>query len=238
MRLEAISIPRKKEYGGGDHVAIKCIFPPGDIAFKTAFGQARDLAKQVNKASPSGRLRPPHEILAACVCGLLSEEAFSECIAYQNARLGTRVRVQFKKFNLAASQVDVTVERSSSDVFDIEIRSSGHFKQDLEAIYNKDFSIIGWYSTGTKPGETHKPFYVQVLYPFRKEEIVQRAKQEVVVYIAGGASREMIERKGIDQTLKQERADYRVITPITAGVDASIILAMIMDVNPATISWD
>ena len=238
MQLEAIRIPRRKKYGGEFHVAIKCIFPPGDIALKTAFGQAQELAKKVHKASPSGRLRPSNEILAACICGLLSEEAFAECVAYQNARLGTEVRVHFKKFSLAASQVDVTVERSSSDTFDIEIRSSGHFKQDLESIYNKDFSIIGQYTTRTKRGEIHKPFYVQALYPFVKETIIQKENKEVVVYIAGGASQKLLKEKGSDQTLRQEGAEYRVITPITAGIDASIIIAKIMGVDPTTTSWD
>lgn len=238
MLLQAISISRYGEFGGGTHVALKCVFPAEDIAFKTAFGQAQELAKEVNQASPSGRRRGPDEILAACVCGQLSEEAFAQCVAYQNAKLGTKIQVHFKKFTLAASQVDVMIARSSSDIFDIEIRSSGHFKQDLEAIYNEDFSIIGWYSTGTKPGEAHKPFYVQALYPFKKEEIVERENREVIVYIAGGASEEILKQKGVNQTLKQEGARYRVITPITAGVDASKIVAMVMDVDPDTISWD
>lgn len=237
MLIEAIKIPRWPGLGRGDHIAIKCTFPPGDVACKTAFGQAGELASKVDKAAPGGRLRPPDEILAACVCGLLSEEALAQTIAYQNSQLGTNVRIHFKKFNIAASQVDVTIERSSSDTFDIEIRSSGHFKQDLASIYNKDFSIIGWYTTSSKPGETKKPYYVQALYPFEKEEILKKEDREIVVYIAGGATRNMLQTDGIDQTLRQEGADYRIIRPITKGLDATNIISEIMGVDPAKVLW-
>lgn len=239
MRVEEFTVPKWQEFGGGTHSVVRCTFASGEAALQTALGQSKQLASKVHSASPGGRTRGLAEIHAACLCGLLSEEAFSEAVALQNARLGTNVRVTFKKFDLPESQIDVSVERSAGDIFDIEIRSSGHFKQNLEEIYNEDFKIIGPYTTSTKPAEVEKPYYVQALYPFRKEEILERvdSDEDIEVCIAGGATKEMLSQSGTYDSLGQWGAKYRVIKPIVQGLDANAIIAAVMGVVVSDMKW-
>ncbi len=122
------------------------------------------------------------------------------------------------------------MERNSQN-FDIEIRSSGHYKQNLEEIYNRDFNIIGWYVTSTKGKEIKKDFYVLVLFPFSLDEIDEKFEDGIELYIAGGAMKEILESMGSDTNLKQYRAVYRVISPVTKGLDGVEIINKIVGVD-------
>lgn len=112
----------------------------------------------------------------------------------------------------------------------IEVRSSFCYRLAPPDKIVKKLSIYGWYTSANKPAEPPRDWYWQVIFYLRPCDIPQESgpavrifedeleKGELIGYIVGGASRELLETIGVSRT-DQDNAWYRAITPICAGLD-------------------
>jgi hypothetical protein len=84
--------------------------------------------------------------------------------------------------------------------------------------------VLGWYSTGSKPGEEAKEFYMRPIYHYNKynENVEYKLSDadkhlyngNLDLYIVGGATKEMIASDGLEDRgygLLQEGATYQII---------------------------
>lgn len=234
IKAEIVRIP-KWEHTGGIHNVIKFTYMKGEVV--KFVDVAKKLSKSVPDQDPSGVPRTSHQKFCRALCGIIAENACSIAINKTAEKNRKTIKLSVKGFESSLRQIDLTLERNSRN-FDIEIRSSGHFKQNLEEVYNRDFSIIGWYVTSKKRKEIKKDFYVLVLFPFLEDTIDKKIESGIELYIAGGATRETLEFMGSDTDLKQYGAIYHVISPITKGLDGLEIINKIVGVGDKRILGD
>jgi len=225
MKCMLINIPRTFDGNNGIHYAICYVLSKGEVNNSSLLTRAKQLSKSVGAADPSGRPRTDYEKLCRALAGVISEDICSTAIGKYADAMKLDVSIHRKPFLSPQDQIDLTVsgENWSSD---IEVRSSGHFKQKLTEIYNQDFSVIGWYVTYAKEAERKKDFYVTVLFPFLIDKIFDQ--EQVRACIAGGATRQMLEEVGTTRHLKQEGATYRTIYPIAKAFDGPEIISKIV----------
>jgi len=234
MKCKLVGIQRTFDNGHGTHNTI-CFTLSRDYIEKNRFlDEAETLSSSVGAADPSGRPRTREQKLCRALAGVVSEHICSTAIR-DYARHHQLDLSVYKKTHVSASdQIDLTVSRADVS-FDVEVRSSGHFKKNLQEIYNKDFSILGWYVTFAKMAEKKKDFYITVLFPFLIDEIFEQI--EIKASIAGGATKKMLDEIGVNRHLKQEGATYRVITPIAKASDGPEILSKIASADCDMAYW-
>jgi len=203
--------------------------------------KATRMAGVVNPHSPDGKLRTQDVRFNKLLGGLLAEAAF---LTYLEKRAGEK-RVKFEVVDssftqeeelekLGFNQIDLKI-RVNGVLKDIEIRSSFSYKTTLQRLFGVPlvngrgaFSIIGWYTSENKPKEVKKDYYIFAIHLYLPSEAQKRIQENIEVYLAGAASKQTLEDKGEDSSLKQEGARFRVINPLNSVEDPVAVIDEIL----------
>ena len=121
---------------------------------------------------------------------------------------------------LGFNQIDLELKINGKHV-SIEIRSSFSYKTSVGRLFGYPlingkgaFSIIGWYTSSSKPKEIKKDYYIFGIHQYYPSKIREMLNSTVEVIIASAVSKNTLETEGYDSTLKQNGAKFRVINPI------------------------
>jgi hypothetical protein len=222
--------------GGIDHVVVEVAFEQQDIATATAVADAK--VNYINVHSPGGIRRSPAVIRNRIIAGKLADAAVFRLI---------RHRIRVENLEQVFSVLEYDAVRADgfqyADPFDlelcrygqpasetIEVRSSFSYRLAPAENIVKKLSIYGWYTSYNKPVEPPRDWYWQVIFYLRPQDIPQDdgpnvgvfeeelAKGTVTAYVVGGASRALLESKGVTRK-DQDDAFYQAITPICGGSD-------------------
>ena len=203
--------------------------------------KAAGLAGIVNPHSPDGKLRPQDVRFNKLLGGLLAESALLDYLKKRAGEKGVQLEVLDSSFmqeveleKLGFNQIDLKV-KVDGVVKDIEIRSSFSYKTTLNRLFGVPlqngrgaFSIIGWYTSGNKPREVKKDYYIFAIHYYLPSEAQVRIQDSVEVYLAGAASRETLEQRGENSSLKQLGALFRVINPLNSVDDPITVIDEIL----------
>jgi len=211
------------------------IFPYLQVDFEKSDSEVIDqatknamhLSEKVQASDPAGVKREKSAIYNRNLAGVLSEVAFRFSVSEVGRRISVGPTFANPQFVLAKDQIDVVVTGKGGPRT-VEIRSSGFYKTSLERVFNGAFSIIGWYTTAKKPGETRKDFYTQMVYHFDSTKTEENVESGLSIIFASGASKELLKESGFDTDLKQYGATYRVINPLVKGIPPIDIVKMIL----------
>jgi hypothetical protein len=204
--------------------------------------KATKLSGVVNPHSPDGRLRTQDVTFNKLLGGLIAETAFLSYIEEQSKEKGIKFSVIESSFSqeedlakLGFNQVDLKIEVAGV-VKEIEIRSSYSYKTTLERLFGFPlingrgaFSIIGWYSSKNKPMEVKKDYYIFAIHQYLPSETQGRVYANIDVYLAGAASKQTLEISGVNSSLKQEGAMFRVINPLNSVADPVAVINEILN---------
>ena len=176
-------------------------------ALTEAFGHGAD------PHDTAGQLRNPSRLLKTRYLGVLAENLL---MRHLRDKLGAGVSVESRDFVDYSQHVDIEINRNGRSTT-LEVRSSFLFARPQSIVCNLH-GVIGPYSTGRKPGESPKDFY---LYAFINVAIDRFNMQaEHTLFFASGAPYQMFIEKGERRNLKQEGADYLLIVPMVNAMDA------------------
>ncbi len=185
--------------------------------------EAEALAKKVSPFDPSGTERDFITRNIKNIGGLLAEKVVID-IAQQYANehkcLLEIKESNWKEAESSLYQID-HIFSIDSKIKTIETRSSFSYKTKCpERVVTGAFSIIGPYVSEHKIKEIEKDFYAFVFYCMNPQKLpdILCKNNFIEVYFAGGASISMFSET---TTLKQKGAEYKIIKPITAGLDAT-----------------
>jgi hypothetical protein len=206
-------------YQGKKHVAIEYVLGKDDILFQDSFKYAENNYRNMNVFSPGARKRSDEERFDKCLGGAIAERIVIYYITKNLCEHGIKAEIQTNLMvDEEGQDIDITLNYNEKSV-SLEVRSSFSYKTTLQRIFTGAFSILGWYTTSLKPKETHKDVYITVVYHFWPGHIRERAdNNNLRVFIAGGATKELMASKGKDKHLKMKGATYRVINPILEGM--------------------
>lgn len=180
--------------------------------------KAQETAKKVNQRYLNGRLSTPQEKFQNNLGGILAEEVVKEYLRYLIKINKIDAEVLDTEFDNYKQHRDIKV-RVGKKVKTIEIRSSFNYIAKLDRVLNGAFSLLGRYITSYKQNEPEKDYYITVLHRYNNNLIIQKIKDEIEVFIIGGASKEKFKEIGkIDKIkLKQNGAIYEIISPIISS---------------------
>lgn len=203
---------------GKTHVTIEYIIGKNDRITQDSLRYAQNNYRNMNIFSPGARKRSDDERFDKCLGGAIAERVVIDYITKKFDEHGIKVEI---KTNLMIDEegqdIDIMINYNRKSL-SLEIRSSFSYKTTLERIFTGAFSILGWYTTRSKPKETPKDVYICVVYHFWPGHIRERADDNNLhVFIAGGATKELMKLKGKDKNLKMRGATYRIINPIIEG---------------------
>ncbi len=210
-------------------------FPYLEIGFEESDSEVIDMARKnamllsekVHPDDPAGVKRDKETIYNRNLAGTLSEVAFRFSVTQLGRELNSNPTFAKPEFVPSKDQIDVVVTGTGGPRT-VEIRSSGYYKTSLKRVFTGAFSIIGWYTTMSKPGERRKDFYVQMVYGFDATQTESIVERDLSIIFAGGATQELLEQRGYDTDLKQYRARYRVINPIVKGIAPKEIIKLML----------
>jgi hypothetical protein len=191
------------------------------------YSRAEALCKSLNPKDTSGKVRTQSEQLVKNFGGLISEKLVSDLLEKEAVEKGLSFIIDnsvLSKKDSEDYQIDHIV-RYKDKVITIETRSSFAYRTSSpDSVISRAFSIIGPYTTNQKHSEDVRDFYAFIFFFCEPDTLLGRYKnnREISVYFAGGASREMMFDSRISSVtnLNMEDASYRVIKPITRGLDA------------------
>ncbi len=204
--------------------------------------KATRMAGVVNPHSPDGKLRALDIRTSKLIGGLLAESAFLHYLNKRAQEKKVALSVIDSSFlqeeglaKMGFNQIDLKIQVNGVER-DIEIRSSFSYKTSLRRLFGADlrdgkgaFSLIGWYSSGNKPGEVRKDYYAFAIHYYDPVEIRDRIMSDVEVYLACVASKETIESEGVQTSLGQTGAEFTVINPLNSIEDPVSVIDKILE---------
>lgn len=190
------------------------------------FQKGIDLAAKVNAGAANNAVifRHQYRIKNNCIAGILSEYSWK---IYLNLDKEIVSETTIENVN---NQIDLEILSNSKK---IEVRSSFPRNGIEFAICHPvyQFDIIGPYINNYKPKEIQKDFYVRALFPFDSSLIVEKIKQDgLIFYLTGGATwammadssisiiKDFIPDGEIDLMKLSTRSSYRVV-PFSNSLD-------------------
>lgn len=202
--------PQNQNYIDAHRVVIRCSVKKTSAEYNTYLETAKQLALKVNPAAANysdvsrGSTRKQQDAFG----GVLAEQGW---LKYINNTFGDIASPT--PFMEANGQIDIKLSQGQT----IEVRSSFPRNGVKFAVCHSyhNFKNIGPYSNSVKPGEVQKNFYACVLFETNKEQILD--EDEIVFYLIGGSTWEMMMTKGQDLNLQAEgvfsnvRSTYRVV---------------------------
>ncbi len=226
MNRKVIEVPCKSNENKYTHRIIRYTLGKNDTIYENALKNAPILAKKLNDKDPSGKIRTTDIKETVAFSGYIAEaivmsELNKKLLELNPAGNIIAHSVEFNKTNRDSfDQIDIKVTNTfTNNSKTIEVRSSNIFKvkEKDEEVYDIDQSLIGSYSTKNKLGEVKKDFYVTVFFRHSQEKLmyIKKNSYSFTTDIAGAASRENLEKLGVESNLKQNGANYLVINPIS-----------------------
>lgn len=219
---------------------LEVTLPTNGKFMKRVLAYAEGIEGKLNKGQAnSSETRSEKTVKIDNISGVLAE-----CICYEflSWHFGKENIIK-PSSNDSRNQIDImlssgkkTIEVRSSCVrngvdFALFSKSKG-IKANIETQY---FDVLGPYTNQYKPGEALKDYYMRVLYHCEKKDFLELLKKpEIMLYITGGATKEMMMDDNVYQ-LKHlvpaggevaVESDYRVI-PLGNSLDIKELLAVI-----------
>lgn len=202
--------PKNQNYVDAHRVVIRCSVKKTSTEYNVYLESAKQLALNVNSAAANysdvsrGSTRKQQDAFG----GVLAEQGW---LKYINSTFGNIATPT--PFVEANGQIDIKLSKGQT----IEVRSSFPRNGVQFAVCHSyhNFKNIGPYSNSVKPGEIQKNFYACVLFETNKERILEA--DEIIFYLVGGSTWQMMMRNGVDLTLQAEgvfsnvRSTYRVL---------------------------
>jgi len=179
--------------------------------------KAKEDSEKQNKKNPKGEIRTEEWIYYSNLAGVLAEESTKLYISHIINKNNLNAEVYSPEFTTHYLHRDIIVKINNRKKT-IEVRSSFQTSSHLgiSGILTKYFRLLSNYTTSYKKDEPNKDFYITVLHRYNNEEIISKIEDSVEVFIIGGASKEVFDKYGIDDSegLKQGDACYKIIKPI------------------------
>lgn len=221
---------RKITKGEKTHAVLTYTLYPDDQITKEALKYAEKSHDDVSVFSPEGRPRDKNERLQKCFGGALAENVVRHHLSEILGDEGPKPTIKSNMMVHSTGQdIDVSIVDEGVSI-EIEVRSSFSYRTTFERLFTGAFSIIGPYTTSTKPSEEPKDYYITVVYhSFRPSEIFEKLEKDgIEIHICGGAPQQVFFDRKQKRTLKQSGADYFIINPIIEALDYSEIDKMIL----------
>lgn len=186
-----------------------------------------------NPNNPSGNTRSKSTIRNKVIYGKLAELFLKEIIDEEIKKQNINGRILESNDETVSfdfeTHSDIELDRDG-EKYIIEVRSSFPYRPIPEVI-KVHFDILGWYTTANKSKEEPKDFYMRILFPFPEQEMQEKIEHGFDLCFVGGATRDLLNSKGVWKNLKQRGATYRVIQPICAALDSKQMLDEILCPN-------
>ncbi len=194
--------------------------------------KAVNLSGVVNPHSPDGKLRTQDVRFSKMLGGLIAEAAFLDYFNGSARAKGTAYDILQSTMTqdadlakLGFNQIDIKLGIDGTEK-DVEIRSSFSYKTSLNRLFGVPlvngkgaFSLIGWYTSANKPREIKKDYYIFAIHFYEPSQITSLIYERIDVYLAAGSSRLTLEERGINTSLGQGGANFRVINPLNSVPD-------------------
>ncbi|MND26709.1 hypothetical protein D3C76_139760 [compost metagenome] len=242
MRIKSTKWPC---HGIGNHSVVEARFSDKDIDSALAIADAK--VQFINAHNPGGIRRSPEVIRNRIVAGKLADSAvltmIEECINYWGLAESLSVREYDKNRVDGFKNPDPydleLVNLKTGKVETIEVRSSFCYKLAPAKKIIEKLSVYGWYTSANKPVEPPRDWYFQVVYYLRPKDVSsnndlalnvfeeQIEAGAVTAYVVGGASRQLLEAKGVDRK-DQDGASYRAISPVCQASDCIKMLKAVL----------
>jgi hypothetical protein len=202
------------------------------------------MCNKVNPHGPDGKLRQQDVRFNKILGGLLAEVSLMKFLEKTANEHNIPFEIIESTFNqeedlskLGFNQIDARIS-VNGEIKELEIRSSYSYKTTFERLIGVPlydgkgaFSIIGWYTSSNKPQEVKKQYYIFAIHLYLPSETQNRIYEKVEVFLAGAASKQTLEDKGVYTSLKQEGAKFRVINPLNSVPDPINVINDILGVN-------
>jgi len=194
--------------------------------------KAETTSKKVNQKYLNGQICSPKIKLLNNIGGILAEEVVKEYIKFLIRKNFIDAEILEDNFTNYESHRDIKV-RVGKTIKTLEIRSSFNYLAQLEGVLSGKFSLLGKYVTSYKSSEPEKDFYITVIHRYKNEEIENKIRDNVEVFIIGGASKEKFIEIGIvdKEKLKQYKATYNIISPIIKADNVPTVFKEILEIN-------
>jgi len=245
MKIKSIKWPGS---GKSAHSVVEVIFDSQDIDSAIAIADAK--VNYINVHNPGGIHRSPEVIKNRIIAGKLADSAvlamIKQCIIHWGLADSFVVREYDQNRTDGFKNPDPydleLVDLKCGMMKTIEVRSSFCYKlSPVQKIIEK-LSVYGWYTSANKPVEHPRDWYFQVIYYLRPRDIASEQGLNIKVfedqldagcvtaYVVGGASRLLLEDKGLDRK-DQDGASYRAIFPVYQASDCIKILNSVVGRN-------
>ncbi|WP_426319746.1 hypothetical protein [Pseudoduganella sp. R-43] len=219
-----------------NHSVVEVNFDQNDIDSAIAVADAK--VQFINAHNPGGIRRSPEVIKNRIIAGKLADSAvltmISQCIShwgmtnvYDVSEYDKNRADNFE--NPDPYDLELTNLRTQATQT-IEVRSSFCYKLAPVSKIVEKLSVYGWYTSANKPVEPPRDWYFQVVYYLRPQDVPNESSLNIKTfedqlkagsvtgYVVGGASRRILESKGVDRT-DQDGASYRAIYPVCQAHD-------------------
>ena len=219
-----------KAYKGYEYIVYKLTKNEDSIILNEVIEKAKEDYKKQNKKAPSGEIRPDDLIYCNNIGGVLAEKVVRLHLQGLIDKHKINARLLPSSFTTHAEHKDIKIEINGR-IKTIEIRSSFNYLTSLENVLTWAFSLLGKYTTSYKLEEPDKDFYITIIHRYKNREILSKLANSVEVFIIGGASREIFNKRGIknDPKLKQEDANYLTIRPIISAPNLQLVFNEILE---------
>ncbi len=211
------------------HVILKVKYSETEIM--DTIKDALERSKNVAVFDPSGKERDLLIMNVKNIGGVLAEKTVNDITGRYATIHNHRFSIKestWKEIGSSLFQID-HIFSINSKIKTLETRSSFSYKTKCpDNVITGAFSIIGAYTTTHKKQEIEKDFYAFVFFCLNPEKLINtlRINRYIETYFAGGATKDMF--KDTD-TLKQSGASYKIIKPITNGLDAEEFLKKLFE---------
>ncbi|WP_198527904.1 hypothetical protein [Xanthomonas citri] len=204
----------------------------------------------INAHNPGGILRPPGIIRNRIIAGKLADSAvlsmIQQCISHWGLSDLLAVREYDKNRSDNFENPDPydleLINLKTLETKTIEVRSSFCYRLAPVSKIVEKLSVYGWYTSANKPVEPPRDWYFQVIYYLRPRDVENEYGLNIDVfedrveagsvtgYVVGGASRQLLDTKGVDRT-DQDGASYRAIYPVCQASDCIEMLNAVLARN-------
>lgn len=220
-----------------EYVNVKFIYSEDKEIIDELIKKAKELSDKVSPYDPGKNFRTANTRLKKNIGGLLAEKAFECYLNYliKNNNLNAKIinitdLQEITVGNQSWNQIDLSIDVNGT-VKTIEIRSSFSYKTKFERLFKGAFSLIGWYTHSYKPIEEKKDYYILGIHYYHPDKINDLCKNEVIVHIAGAASKNTLEDKGYNDNLRQAGANFRIIKPLINVPDPVTTIRRLLEIK-------
>jgi len=182
-------------------------------------------------ARDSSRKRNRDTVKVNAIAGIISEFVWREWLTSYASKNKISLSVNKTALIDIGNQIDIEIVYDNREKKSLEVRSSFPYTGIQNGIC-RVFDILGWYTNQVKKVEIKKDYYGRCLFPYNIKDFWKLLHSKFDAYLAGGATRQMLETSPHAQdkelvpfderdeiALGGKKTIYRVIVPIVNGDD-------------------